>query len=156
MTINVRQKFRTLFKMPRRGRRQRGEVWGGGITLPIQLGRLKKHRKLPDGAPPENWFGAFRAQQNASLTGKNAKMMNCDHLLIDARHILALNRDKFSTGFEIRDKSASWMTSYFFGTGLQNSGLSRTIRDRWSPYFNSWNTQNTAEWVDQWHQSPKC
>ena len=32
----------------------RGEVWGRGITLPIQLGRLKKHRKLPDGAPPEN------------------------------------------------------------------------------------------------------
>jgi len=35
-----------------------------------------------------------------------------------------LNRDKFGTGFGIRDNSASRMTSYFFRTGPQNSGLS--------------------------------
>jgi len=34
----------------------RGEVWGGDITLPIRLGVLREHRKLPSGfrdrAPP--------------------------------------------------------------------------------------------------------
>jgi len=32
------------------------------------------------------------------------------------QHILMLNWDKFGTGLEIRDNSASRMTLYFFGT----------------------------------------
>jgi len=53
--------------------------------------------------------------------------------LLELQRILTLNRDRFRTGFGIRDNSASRMTSYFFGTGSQNSGLSRKIRDGWSP-----------------------
>jgi len=42
----------------------RGEVWGRGITLPIQLGGLRKCHKLPPPGvrgftPAENGFGAF-------------------------------------------------------------------------------------------------
>ena len=52
MTINLIQKFRTLFKAvktPRlRRRRHRGRRgMGRGFPLPIQLGDLGQHRKLP-------------------------------------------------------------------------------------------------------------
>ena len=52
----------------------------GASPFPIWLG-LRERRKLPSGvrrrAPAENGFGAFWAQQNTSLTGKNVKMINC-------------------------------------------------------------------------------
>jgi len=38
------------------------------------------------------------------------------------QHIVTLNMDKFGTRFGILDNSASGMTSYFFGTSLQNFG----------------------------------
>jgi len=37
--------------------------------------------------------------------------------LLELQHILTLNRDKFGTGFGIRDNWASRMTSYFFWGG---------------------------------------
>jgi len=39
--------------------------------------------------------------------------------LLELQRILTLNRDKFRTGFGIRDNSAFRMTSYFFGKVLK-------------------------------------
>jgi len=120
-------------KTPRSKRRDRGmgkgyppppttkRVWGSIVSSPSGV---------LGAAPAENGFGAFWAQQNATLTNKNVKMINCILIIsLTCKKILALNPDKFGTGFGIWDKSVSQMTSYFFGIGPQNSRLSRKNRD---------------------------
>ena len=82
MTINLWQKFGTLFETPklRRRRRRLGEGYGD-IAFPIRLGGLGSVVSSPSGvrggAQAKNGFGMFWAQQNASLTGRNVKIINC-------------------------------------------------------------------------------
>jgi len=81
-----------------------GEVWGRGqwgIALAVQLGLgsiVSSPSRVRGTAPAENGFCAFWAQQNASLTGKKRQndQVHFDQLL-NAWHILTLNRDKFGT-----------------------------------------------------------
>jgi len=99
------------------------------------MGSIEEHPKLPSGvqgrAQAENGFCGFWAQQNTSLTAWQAKTYKWPTAFWStawtATHLHV--RDKFGTVFEIRDNSASRMTSYFFGTYPRNSGLSRKIRD---------------------------
>jgi len=124
------------------GRPRGGKVWGGDvpITIPspsdygIYLGWGASY-KLPQrglGQSPSRKLDLILCVLSSTEHICDGQKRENDQLL-ELQHIFTLNRDKFRTGFGIRDNSASRMTLYFFGTGPQNSGLSRKIRDGWSP-----------------------
>ena len=86
--IEIQDTFQDAeIETPKASRGVRYGDWGGGIALPIRLGGLREHCKLPQRgpgqSPAENEFGVFCPQQNTSLTGKNVKMINCNCFMLD-------------------------------------------------------------------------
>jgi len=100
-------------------------LWGASYKL-LQRG--------PGQSPRRKWILCISSstERISDRQKRQNDQLHFDQLL-ELQRILTLNRDKFGTGFGIRDNSASRMTSCFFGTDPQNSGLSRKIRDGWSP-----------------------
>jgi len=109
------------------------------IPLPSDYGVYEERPKLPQRgpvwSPGRKWIlCVLSSTEHISDMQKRQKdQLHFDQLL-ELQRILTLNRDTFGTGFRIQDNSASRMTCYFFGTGPENSGLSRKIQDRWSTY----------------------
>jgi len=90
-----------------------GEVWEGGITLPIQLVDLGEVINFSSGvrsAARPKWISCVLCWTEHISDRQNRQ----NYQLFELQHILTLNRGKFGTGFGIRDNSTSWMTTYFF------------------------------------------
>jgi len=137
-------KFGTLFEAAktqrlRRQRRRGGQVWRRGYPLPIpspsNCGSMRS--VLPQWgqvrSPGRKWIlCVLSSTERIDLWQAKTSKWSVLHFdqLVELQRILTLNRDKFGTGFGIRDNSASRMTSYFFGTGPQNSGRMVTLLRR--------------------------